>query len=67
MKTFFEKLFVHFDFIAHPAAGWSANKEDDRKRKGKKKSTGGILSPDSFHMRGPASKKQGNHRKTPAP
>ena len=67
MKTLFEKLFVHFDFIAHPAGGRSGKKEGSTKRKASKSSSQPTLSPDSFYMRSPSAKKQDNLRRTPAP
>jgi hypothetical protein len=67
MKTFFGRLFVHFDFLSHPAEGSLSKKGGQRKRKAKNEIIGGIVSPDSVYMRGPSSKKGENARRTPAP
>lgn len=65
MKTFFTRLFIQFDFIAHPAGGTS--KGNDQKRKKKTTVVTGTLSPDGFNMRSPMVKKQEHMRRTPAP
>ncbi len=67
MKTFFGKLFVHFEFLSNPAEGALSKKGGQRKRKTKKANISGIISPESVHMRGPSSKKGENARRTPAP
>jgi hypothetical protein len=66
MKTLFERLFVQFDMITHPAGGWFKNNESQRKRKSKRDSAGLTLSPESFNVRG-GSKKTMSLRRTPAP
>ena len=68
MKTFFEKLFLHIEFITHPAGGRIAQKaESQRKRKNSQSiSIKNAVSPDCFAMRSP-SKKQQQLRRTPAP
>lgn len=68
MKTLLGKLLLHFDLIAHPAAGRSTQKPDNQR---KRKATPPIsiknsVSPDCFAMRTP-SKKQQQLRRTPAP
>jgi hypothetical protein len=65
MKTFFGRLFIHFDFLSNPAEG-GGKKEGTRKRKGNKNAIGGIVSPESVHLRSPY-KKGDNARYTPAP
>lgn len=68
MKTFFEKLILHFDAIAHPSAGWLTQKtENNRKRKTSPAiSIKNAVSPDCYAMRS-ASKKSQQLRRTPAP
>ncbi len=66
MKTFFERLFVCFEAISHPAGGWFKNNETQPKRKARKSSSGVMPSPDSFNVRG-VSKKGMALRRTPAP
>jgi hypothetical protein len=66
MKTFFERLFVQFETMSHPAGGWFKNNETQRKRKSKKDTAGLSLSPESFNVRG-GSKKTTSLRRTPAP
>jgi hypothetical protein len=56
MKTFFEKLFVHFESISHPAGGWFKTQENSRKRKGGKSDFRPVPSPDSFNVRGGSKK-----------
>lgn len=67
MKTFFERLMVHFDFLSNPAEGTLSKKVSSGKRKAKKSAIHGIISPESVHMRSPSSKKGANPRHTPAP
>jgi hypothetical protein len=67
MKTFFEKLFVHFETVAHPAGGWFKANEAQRKRKAAKSKSAGTPSPDCFNVRGGANKKGVYMRRTPAP
>jgi hypothetical protein len=67
MKTFFGRLFVHFDFLSNPAEGGLVKKGSQRKRKAKNGNISGIVSPESVHMRSPSSKKGENSRRTPAP
>lgn len=67
MKTFFERLFVHFDFMSHPASGSLNNKDVQRKKKTKRSGSSNILSPECCNMRGPLQKKQDYLRRTPAP
>lgn len=65
MKTFFGRLFIHFDFLSNPAEG-AGKKEGQRKRKSGKGAIQGIVSPESVHLRRPHRK--GDHtRYTPAP
>lgn len=67
MKTFFEKLIVHFEVIAHPAAGaWLKIGGQQRKRKATTNTSIATLSPECYNVRG-LSKKAGNVRCTPAP
>jgi hypothetical protein len=68
MKTFFEKLILHFDSIAHPSGGWLPQKaENTRKRKTAQPiSIKNAVSPDCVAMRS-SSKKQQQMRRTPAP
>jgi len=66
MKTFFEKLFVHFEMISHPAGGWFKSQENSRKRKGQKSDFRPVPSPESFNVRG-GNKKGRSLRETPAP
>jgi hypothetical protein len=68
MKTFFEKLIRHIDFISHPSGGFMNQKaESQRKRKAQPPiSIKNSVSPDCFAMRSP-SKKQQQLRRTPAP
>ena len=66
MKTFFERLFIHFDFLSNPAEGSLGKKEGQRKRKAKKSPIHGIISPESVHLRSPYKKGDGS-RYTPAP
>lgn len=65
MKTFFGKLFVHFDFLSNPAEG-AIKKGGQRKRKEKKPAIQGIVSPESVYLRSPY-KKGESSRYTPAP
>lgn len=67
MKTFFEKLIVEIETVAHPAGGWFKAKESQRKRKVQKRIQGITPSPDCFNIRGGTSKKGVNMRRTPAP
>ena len=67
MKTFLEKLFVHFEIVAHPAGGLFKAKESQRKRKSRKSQTASTPSPDCFNVRGGGSKKGMYLRRTPAP
>lgn len=67
MKNFFENLFIHFEFITHPASGWFKLNNEERKRKGRKAGHLSSLSPECFNVRGTAAKKGTNPRHTPAP
>ena len=67
MKTFFEKLFVHFEAIAHPAGGKKEKNEGSTKGKAPQSASRATLSPDSYYMRSPSAKKQNNLRRNPAP
>ena len=68
MKTFFEKLLLHIEFMSHPSGGWLPQKaEAQRKRKTVPAiSIKNAISPDCYNMRSP-SKKQQQLRRTPAP
>lgn len=68
MKTFFTRLFVHFEAISHPAGGWFAKSgtTPGAAKSGKKKGTK-LPSPDSNNVRGRFSKKSNNSRITLAP
>jgi len=70
MSSYFKKLFVRFEMMAHPASGWFRNNADAL-QKGKSKNTesSGVIppSPDSFNVRGTWDKKNNNPRYTPAP
>lgn len=68
MKTFFTRLFVHFEAISHPAGGWFAKSSTTpaAAKSGKKKGTK-LPSPDSNNVRGRFSKKSNNSRITLAP
>lgn len=68
MKTFFEKLIRHIDFIAHPSGAWLPQKaENQRKHKTPQSiSIKHSISPDCVALRSP-SKKQQQLRRTPAP
>jgi len=67
MKTFFERLILHFDFISHPSGGWLPQKaENTRKRKTSQPiSIKNSVSPDCVAMRSSSKKQQ--LRRTPAP
>jgi hypothetical protein len=69
MKTFFTKLFVHFEAISHPAVGWFSKKDNtvEKKKSGAKKAAKKSPSPDSLHVRGRANKKSNSSRRTLAP
>jgi hypothetical protein len=67
MKTNFGKPMVEFETVAHPASGWFKATESQRKRKAQKRMQGITPSPDCFNIRGGASKKGVNMRRTPAP
>jgi len=68
MKTFFEKLIRHIDFISHPSGGWLPQKaETQRKRKSQQPiSIKNAASPDCVALRSPSKKSQ-QLRRTPAP
>jgi hypothetical protein len=66
MKTFFGRFFIHFDFLSNPAEGSLGKKDGQRKRKARKGAIGGIVSPESVHLRSPY-KKGDSSRYTPAP
>ena len=65
MKTFFGRLFIHFDFLSNPAEG-GGKKDGQRRRKAGKGAIQGIVSPESVHLRSPY-KKGDSARYTPAP
>ncbi|HYH16156.1 MAG TPA: hypothetical protein VD794_13095 [Flavisolibacter sp.] len=67
MKTFFERLFIQFEAIAHPAGGLFKASEAQRKRKARKSPSIITPSPDCFNVRGGGSKKGMHLRRTPAP
>ena len=69
MKTFFTRLFVHFEAISHPAGGWfsKSSTTPGTKKSGKKKAATKLPSPDSNNVRGRFSKKSNNNRITLAP
>ncbi len=67
MKTFFENLFVHFEFLTNHAGVWFKTTETERKKKSLKDAPYTSLSPECFNVRGNTSKKAGNNRRTPAP
>ena len=67
MKTFLEKLFIHFEFISHPAGGWFSKSTETRKRKSSRDLPHNIHSPESYNVRGASTKKQSSNRHTPAP
>jgi len=67
MKTFFERLFVQIEAVAHPAGGWFKGGEAQRKRKARKSQSAVAPSPDCFNVRGGGSKKGMHLRRTPAP
>lgn len=68
MKTFFEKLLVHIECIAHPAGGWfSKQTGSTRKRKAQTAGAPHTISPECYNVRGAKVKKVANHRFTPAP
>ena len=68
MKTFFEKLLVHIECIAHPAGGWFSNKTGSpRKRKTETTGLQHTISPECYNVRGAKTKKVASHRYTPAP
>jgi len=66
MKTFFERLFIHFDFMSNPAEGSTGKKTGQRKKKVKKSAIQGIESPESVYLRNPY-KGADSARYTPAP
>lgn len=66
MKTFFGRLFIHFDFLSNPAEGSLGKKSGQRRRKAKSGAIQGISSPESVHLRSPY-KKGDSSRFTPAP
>jgi len=67
MKTFFEKLFLQFETVAHPADGsWIKTNGTLRKRKTSNQVPLAMLSPECYNVRG-LSKKAGDVRRTPAP
>jgi hypothetical protein len=61
------KGFVHFFFASHPASGWfrKNNSLGKQKKKGSKEHKF-TLSPDSYHSRSGATKRD-NPRHNPAP
>lgn len=67
MKTFFERLFVQLELVAHPAGGWFKASEAQRKRKTRKLQSAATPSPDCFNVRGGGAKKGSHLRRTPAP
>ena len=66
MKTFFGRLFIHFDFLSIPAEESLSKKSGQRRRKVSKAAIRGIVSPESVHLRSPY-KKGDSSRYTPAP
>ena len=68
MKTFFSSLFVHFETITYPAAGWfSKSTSPEKKTSGSKRKATAIPSPDSYNVRGRLTKKSNSNRRTMAP
>lgn len=67
MKTFFEKLLIQFEIVAHPAGGWFKAGEMQQKRRTSKSQAAATPSPDSFNVRGRTAKKGVYLRRTPAP
>ncbi|HEY1114115.1 MAG TPA: hypothetical protein VGE66_11170 [Chitinophagaceae bacterium] len=69
MKTFFTRLFVHFEAISHPASGWftKSSTTPGTKKKASRRAGAKLPSPDSNNVRGRFSKKSNNSRITLAP
>lgn len=66
MNTYLRNLFVYFENVLHPAAGWSGN-DPDKRKKNNKKTNSLQASPDGFNLRGGLVKKQDKQRRNPAP
>jgi hypothetical protein len=68
MKTFFTRLFVHFEAISHPASGWfTKSTTTEKTTRGSKRKKAQTPSPDSYQVRGRFSKKANTTRRTMAP
>ena len=68
MKTFFTRLFVHFEAISQPAGAWFAKSgSTEPKKRGAKRKTADTPPPDSYNVRGRFSKKSNTSRRTMAP
>ena len=64
MTSYLRGLLIYFETVLHPAAGWSDNKTEKRKKASKESSF--QPSPECFNIRA-ASKKGDKMRRNPAP
>ena len=66
MNTYLRNLIIYFENVLHPAAGWTDNLSEKKKRKSKKNSAL-RTSPECYNIRGGSVKKQEKLRPNPAP
>ena len=67
MNARLRSLFVYFENVLHPAAGWLDGSSEKKKRRSRKNEASQFVSPECFNIRGGAAKKQDKLRRNPAP